>query len=108
MKKLFTNLGFDYNKYLKDIVNFSLYADDNITLKETLGDYFETSKNQYAFLLYNKPIYLMKNSEYNNIANSFNLEKVTLSDNEYVVVGNYKDMIKIKDEALKKKTLKLL
>lgn len=104
IEETLTNLGFDYNKYLKDIVNFSLYADDNITLKETLGDYFETSKNQYAFLLYNKPIYLMKNSEYNNIANSFNLEKVTLSDNEYVVVGNYKDMIKIKDEALKRNT----
>ena len=46
----------------------------------------------------------MKNSDYNNIANSFNLEKVDLKDNEYIVVGNYENMLSIKNEALKRNT----
>lgn len=46
----------------------------------------------------------MTNSDYNNLAASFNLEKVTLKSNEYVVVGNYQEMLNIKNEALKRNT----
>ena len=73
-------LGFDYKNNLTNITNFSLYKDENITLKSSLGSYYEIAKNQKGFLSYNKTIKLMKNSDYNNIANSFNLEKVDLKD----------------------------
>ena len=97
-------LGFDYKNNLTNITNFSLYKDENITLKSSLGSYCEIAKNQKGFLSYNKTIKLMKNSDYNNIANSFNLEKVDLKDNEYIVVGNYENMLSIKNEALKRNT----
>ena len=38
----------------------------------------------------------MKNSDYNNLANNFNLEKINLNSDQYAVVGNYKEMIDIK------------
>ena len=38
----------------------------------------------------------MKNSDYNRVAKSFGLEKIKLNSNQYVVVGNYKEMINIK------------
>ena len=44
----------------------------------------------------------MKNSDYNRVAKSFGLEKIKLNSNQYVVVGNYKEMINIKNEALKR------
>ena len=97
-------LGFDYKNNLTNITNISLYKDENITLKSSLGSYYEIAKNQKGFLSYNKTIKLMKNSDYNNIANSFNLEKVDLKDNEYIVVGNYENMLSIKNEALKRNT----
>ena len=97
-------LGFNYKDNLTNIINFSLYKDENITLKSSLGSYYEIAKNQKGFLSYNKMINLMKNSDYNNIANSFNLEKVDLKDNEYIVVGNYQNMLSIKNEALKRNT----
>lgn len=97
-------LGFNYKDNLTNITNFSLYKDEDITLKSSLGSYYEISKNQKGFLSYNKMINLMKNSDYNNIANSFNLEKVDLKDNEYIVVGNYQNMLSIKNEALKRNT----
>ena len=97
-------LGFNYKDNLTNITNFSLYKDENITLKSSLGSYYEIAKNQKGFLSYNKMINLMKNSDYNNIANSFNLEKVDLKDNEYIVVGNYQNMLNIKNEALKRNT----
>lgn len=94
--------GLDIQKTFQNITYFSLYYDDTINLKETLGSYFETVKKSYPYLRYDTPVILMKNTDYNNIAESFNLEKVTLKKHEYVVVGNYKEMINIQNEALKR------
>ena len=102
-EEIFTKNGFDYKKF-KNIVYFSLYADDYVTLKSTLGTYYKTAKKNYPFLRYDDYIVLMKNSDYNNLANNFNLEKINLNSDQYAVVGNYKEMIDIKNEALKRNT----
>lgn len=104
IEEVFKELGFNFNSNLKNIVRFSLYYDDNVTLKSTLGSYFEIANKQYPFLNYSDYIILIKNSDYNNIADSFHLEKVKLEDNEYVVVGNYSSIINIKNEALERNT----
>lgn len=97
-------IGFNYQKYLKDMVNFSLYTNEEITLKTTLGNYYNVSVKNYPFLRYDDEIMLMKNSDYNKLATSFNLEKVELKSDEYIVVGNYKSMLTIKNEGLKRHT----
>ena len=102
-EEIFTKNGFDFKKF-KNIVYFSLYADDYVTLKSTLGTYYKTVKKNYPFLSYDDYIVLMKNSDYNNLANNFNLEKINLNSDQYAVVGNYKEMIDIKNEALKRNT----
>lgn len=71
-EEIFTKNGFDFKKF-KNIVYFSLYADDYVTLKSTLGTYYKTAKKNYPFLRYDDYIVLMKNSDYNNLANNFNL-----------------------------------
>ena len=102
-EEIFTKNGFDFKKF-KNIVYFSLYADDYVTLKSTLGTYYKTTKKNYPFLRYDDSIVLMKNSDYNSLANNFNLEKINLNSDQYAVVGNYKEMIDIKNEALKRNT----
>ena len=102
-EEIFTKNGFDFKKF-KNIVYFSLYADDYVTLKSTLGTYYKTAKKNYPFLRYDDYIVLMKNSDYNNLANNFNLEKINLNSDQYAVVGNYRKMIDIKNEALKRNT----
>lgn len=104
IEEAFEKFGFDFNSNLKNIVKFSLYYDDNVTLKSTLGSYHEIANKQYPFLNYSDYIILVKNSDYNNIADSFHLEKVKLEDNEYVVVENYSSIINIKNEALERNT----
>lgn len=102
LAEVLTKNGLDIQKTFQNITYFSLYYDDTVNLKETLGSYFETVKKSYPYLRYDTPVILMKNTDYNNIAESFNLEKVTLKKHEYVVVGNYKEMINIQNEALKR------
>ena len=103
-EEIFAKFGFDIDANFKNTVYFSLYFDDSVTLKSTLGSYYKKTKKQYPYLRYNDYIILMTNSDYNNLAASFNLEKVTLKSNEYVVVGNYQEMLNIKNEALKRNT----
>lgn len=102
--ELLIKYGFDIKKELKNITYFSLYYDDNITLKSTLGSYYKIAKEKYPILRYDENIILMKNSDYNRVAKSFGLERIKLNSNQYVVVGNYKEMINIKNEGLKRNT----
>lgn len=102
LDEILNKKGFDIKKELKNITYFSLYYDDGVTLETSLGSYYDKAKNEYSFLEYDTPIILMKNSDYNKVAESLNLEKVNLLDNQYVVVGNYKEIINIKNEAMKK------
>ena len=104
IKDSFSNLGFDYKKYLKNTILFSLYIDDDITLKSTLGSYYDTAYKNYKYLRYDDNVFMMMNSDYNKVAEVFNLDKVYLNDNEYVLVGNFKNMIQLKEGALKKNT----
>lgn len=102
--EVLSKFDIDYQKYLKNIVEFSLYSDENITLKTTLGDYYKIAKKKDKFLMYDDNVLLMKNSDYNNVADSFKLEKVNLKNNEYALVGNYQNMLTLKEEALKMNT----
>lgn len=104
IKELFNENNFDYKKYLKNVVEFSIYKNKDITLESSLGDYYKTAKEKLPYLRYKAMIKLMKNSEYNKLADSFNMKKVDLNDDEYVVVGNYKNSLNIKNEALKLNT----
>ena len=104
IEETFSKLGFDFQKYLKDTVKFSIYKDENITLKSTLGSYYKIAKSNYQYLRYDDQVILMKNSDYNNVAKSFNLKTLVLEENEYALVGNYQNMLDIKNEALKRNT----
>lgn len=105
IKEVFNSLGVDLDKSLKNVVSYSLYYDDDVTLKTSLGSYYKEAKEKYSYLWFDDHIILMKNSDYNNIADSFNLKKFDLNDDEYAVVGNYKSMLAIKNEALKRNAL---
>ena len=104
IEETFSKLGFDFQKYLKDTVKFSIYKDENITLKSTLGSYYKIAKSNYQYLRYDDQVILIKNSDYNNVAKSFNLKTLVLEENEYALVGNYQNMLDIKNEALKRNT----
>ena len=104
IEEVLSRVGFDYQKYFKDIVCFSLYEDDVITFGSTLGDYYKIAYQKYNYLKYDDTIVLMKNTDYNKMASSFNLKKIDLKNNQYAVVGNYENMLNIKNEALKRNT----
>ena len=101
----FNNINFDYKKYFTDVIDFTIYSDDSITLQSSLGSYYKIAKKKYPYLGYASNVELMKVSDYNKIAKAFKLDSLALDDNHYALVANYKSMKELKEEGLKKRTV---
>ena len=91
--------GYDMNN-LKDIIELPIYALPEWTLADSLGDYYETTKNQYPMLTYDISESIIKISDYNKIAELYGEEQYTLNDDEYIVLCNYEQMIEIRNQTL--------
>lgn len=96
--------GYDVDANLKDMVDVYTYQSDNLTLRKSLGTYAESAKTTYAkFSLDNKES-IMGVNEYNRLAKSLKNKTYTLKDNEYIIVCDYIQMEKVRNEGLKRNT----
>lgn len=91
----------DVYKYLKEVVDINIYRLEEITQKDYFGD--QIGKD-YPALSYNVREDLVKLSDYNRLAKLYNKKELTLKDNEYVIIANYKIMADIRNIALKNNT----
>lgn len=101
IEKTLENLNLNPEKEFKDTLSFNIYEDESIILKSLLINSLDEIYKEYPFLLYNQAIDLMKLSDYNALAEKFNLEKYNLKENEYIVIVNYDYMASIINTGLK-------
>ena len=94
----------DVYKYLKDVVDINTYRVEEVTLKDSFGDQIEQIEKDYPLLAYNIREDLVKLSDYNRLAKLYNKQELTLKDNEYVIIANYKMMADIRNISLKNNT----
>ena len=94
----------DVYKYLKDVVDINIYRVEEITLKDSFGDQIEQIGKDYPLLAYQDKETLIKLSNYNRLAKLYNKKELTLKDNEYVIIANYKMMADIRNISLKNNT----
>ena len=92
--------GYNMNT-LKDIVEIPIYAMPEWTFKYSLGNYFETAKQQFSMITYDTAESIIKISDYNKIAELYGEEQYTLNDDEFIVLCDFEQMIDIRNEALK-------
>lgn len=101
IEKTLENLNLNPEEEFKDTLSFNIYEDESIILKSLLINSLDEIYKEYPFLLYNQAIDLMKLSDYNALAEKFNLEKYNLKENEYIVIVNYDYMASIINTGLK-------
>lgn len=94
----------DVYKYLKEVVDINTYRVEEITLKDSFGDQIEQIGKDYPLLAYQDKETLIKLSDYNRLAKLYNKKELTLKDNEYVIIANYKMMADIRNITLKNNT----
>lgn len=95
------NLNINLDEELKDTFSFNIYKDENFVLETLLINSIDEIKKEFPFLLYNQQIELVKLSDYNTLAEKYDLEKYHLKNNEYIVVANYDYMVNIINIGLK-------
>lgn len=100
LKKLNINL----NSYFKDSVEVNIYKTDELTLKDTLGSYFETIQKDFRYLRYDTPETIMTLNDYNKIAKFYGNKEYSLKEDEYMIVADFQSMIDIRNSVLKEKT----
>lgn len=94
-------LDFNINDYLKESVEVNIYQTDDLTLNHTLGSLLEDIKSQYKFLRYDSKEDIMKLSDYNKIAKLYGNKKLSLNEDEYIIVADFKSMVDVRNIALK-------
>lgn len=101
VRETLERMDFDVDAYFKDIVDFNVYATNDLTIRDTLGSSFEKIRNQFPNLMYDSAEAIVRESDYNQVASLFHLEPVHLEDDEYVVIADFDSWVMIRDEALK-------
>ena len=96
---------FDLQKYFKDMVNVNIYATDELTVEDTLGNKLEETKELYPYLTYHVAETIMKLSDYNKVAMLYGNETYELEDNEYLIVADFEQWINLRNPALKDNTI---
>ena len=101
IKEILDKLDFDYQKNFKNIEEYAIYTNNEVKLKNVLGDYYENASSKFSSLIYDYKVELMKLSDYNKLVKSLNLEKISLDDNQYAYVANYEMAVNLENDALK-------
>ena len=91
--------GYDINR-LKDIIEIPIYTLPEWTLKYSLGNNYEQTKEKYPMLLYDIPESIIKVSDYNKIAKAYGEEEYSLNSDEYIVLCNYEQMENTRNQTL--------
>ena len=91
------NSGFDAQKYFKDVAEYNIY-NTGLTVKDTLGD---INTDDYQFMA-DTIMPVMTIGDYNSVARLHGNSTYELNDDEYIIVADYKNMVMIRNQALKK------
>lgn len=91
------NSGFDVQKYFKDVAEYNIY-NTGLTVKDTLGD---INTDDYKFMA-DTIMPVMTIGDYNSVARLYGNSTYELNDDEYIIVADYKNMVMIRNQALKK------
>ena len=100
VKEMFGLYHFDILSYFKDYVDVNIYSTPDLTFNHTLGSKLETVRTKFPFLDYDDSEAIMKISDYNKVARLYGNKEYSLSDDEYIIIADFKSMVKVRNIAL--------
>lgn len=73
----------------KNSLVVSEYYDENFDYAKSLGKVYEQIKQEYSYIQFDSPVYIMSEADYNKLARLLKIDTVTIQDDEYAIVSNY-------------------
>ncbi|MDO4864521.1 MAG: ABC transporter permease [Ruminococcus sp.] len=92
--------GYDITSDFSDYVNFKTYNDPELLLADSLGDALNEALKQFRFLDYEAPEQLVRLSDYNALMELYGREKLSMADDEFIMLCNYTSMINLRNKGL--------
>ena len=93
------NYGFDM-KYLKNIVEIPIYADQDLTWEKFFESKIKEIKKSFPMLRYESTETIVKISDYNKIASLYGIEQYSLDDDEYIMLCDFNNMVELRNKVL--------
>lgn len=94
--------GLDIMAYTGESVRFYSYGDENFTFSDFCGEEIEKVQEQFQFLDYSRNEKLVGINDYNALMKLYGKETLSLNDDEYFLLCDYKSMKAIRDSVIKK------
>ncbi|MBR1864841.1 MAG: FtsX-like permease family protein [Ruminococcus sp.] len=93
--------GLDIMAYAGEYERFYTYGDADFSLEDFCGDAAERVKAEFIFLDYYTSEQLIGLDEYNALMKLYGKETLSMNDDEYILLCDYKSMRAIRDSVLK-------
>ena len=88
-------------KVLKDVIEISIYASNDLTWGTFFKDKLEEVKASFPNLAYETAEQIVKVSDYNKIAKLYGIEQYELEDDEYIILCDFDSMKEVRNKVLK-------
>lgn len=92
---------------LKDVIEISIYATNDLTWEIFFGEKIEEIKMQFGKLAYGTAEQIVKISDYNKIARLYGIEQYELDTDEYIILCDFKSMKNVRNKVLSNGSYKL-
>ncbi len=100
-KDLYREYGYDLESELPEHVSFFTYEDEKLTMAAFLGDKANDLRKQYPFLYFDALETMIGVSDYNRLMKLYGREGITLENDEYVMLCDYKEWKDMRDMSLR-------
>lgn len=98
--QLYEQTGYDITEDFSEYAELCLYHTKDFTYADSCGDKLEDIKERFLFLDYDSMEDIVKLSDYNRLMEVFGKEPLTLENDEYILLCDFKSMKEIRDEVL--------
>lgn len=92
---------FDVDSNFKEAVQITIYIDEDVTFRTTLANQIDELKKEAPYFRFDEKETILTVSDYNKIAKMYNHELINLDDDKYVIVADYDNIEKYRNESLK-------
>ena len=100
LSDVYTDHGFTLTEGFRDYVHFKTYGDYSLTLAKSLGTHLDEMRENYRILDYEGTEEIVRVSDYNELMKLYGRDPVSLADDEYILICDFKSMKEVRDEAL--------
>lgn len=100
--EFYENRGYDITEEFESYSHFRTYYDKRFTLAAFLGNQCDKIAEQYRFLFLDKGFELVRLSDYNALMKLYGKDTLTMNDDEYILLSNFKSAKEMYNEVLSK------